>query len=156
MEFYVFISDFSNLEEDDNIYETLLPIFTKVDSYLWIKEGVPKALAKGVVERKSVWLSEYNIVYVYWIRNFLRNSNHSPTDQIFLISGESGNRDHSCSFSETLSFVQRLGAAAKLGASVYLRKPHIESLSEPTSVLTFTYRTISEIRCKKINEFQFL
>ncbi len=53
---------------------------------------------------------------------------------LFLFTAESEKKDHTCKFSDALSMVKRMGSAAKLGASVYLRKPHLLSLYEPTPV----------------------
>lgn len=94
--------DFSRLKENDDVYEMLSEMFAKMDNYLWIKEGILKTASKGVASKKPIWIAE------------------------------SENKEPICKFSETLSLIKRLGSVAKMGASVYLRKPHLSTLFEPT------------------------
>ncbi|XP_065221517.1 kinesin-related protein 4-like [Planococcus citri] len=93
---------FAKKSEDNEILEMLSNGMNSMDNYLWIKDGLMKSSSKGVVPRKEIWIAE-----------------SESTETV-------------SNLTDSMTMLMRMGSAARLGASVYLRKPHLLSFYEPT------------------------
>lgn len=43
---------------DKDLYNSLSDLFAKMDSYLWLRDGIFKTTSKGVVPKKPIWIGE--------------------------------------------------------------------------------------------------
>lgn len=87
--FYIF-RNFTAIP-DKNLYDALLDLFVKMDTYLWLKEGIFKTTSKGVVLKKPIWIGK-SINFVQWFDTqfcTIRISKSSPMTIYSSIPGQS-------------------------------------------------------------------
>lgn len=62
---YVF-RNFTTIPDKD-LYDSLSDLFAKMDTYLWLRDGIFKTASKGVVPKKPIWIGELEILNSFYI-----------------------------------------------------------------------------------------